>query len=99
MSHDMRAIVFDFDGTILDTELSDYRAWCNVCEEMGLSMPIDTFACGVGAEHLFDPCAFIEKTLGRKIDRVNVQGQWKVRFDELVNLCRVPDGLVDLLFR
>jgi beta-phosphoglucomutase-like phosphatase (HAD superfamily) len=31
----VRALVFDFDGTILDTEVTLYRAWCERYAERG----------------------------------------------------------------
>ena len=35
-----RALVFDFDGLILDTEWPEYQAWKKVFEGLGLQLPI-----------------------------------------------------------
>jgi len=46
---DIRALVFDFDGLILDTELPMYRAWCALFDAHGAVPPtIDEWAAEIG---------------------------------------------------
>src|SRR6185312_9298041 len=43
------ALVFDFDGLILDTELPMYRAWCALFDAHGAAPPtIDEWAAEIG---------------------------------------------------
>ena len=45
----IRAVVFDFDGLILDTETSIFESWCVAFEEHGCTPPtIDEWAAEVG---------------------------------------------------
>lgn len=44
----IRAIVFDFDGTMLDTESLWYASFREVLEEHGVDLPFEVFAQGIG---------------------------------------------------
>lgn len=38
---EIQAVVFDFDGVILDTEKARYDAWQSVFQSYGQTLPID----------------------------------------------------------
>ena len=40
---DVKALVFDCDGTLLDTMPIHWRAWCKICDETGLVFRKDEF--------------------------------------------------------
>ena len=66
----IQALVFDFDGLILDTETAWYRSFSELYEEHGTSLPLDVWGQCVGAgEEIFDPYAELESRIGRAIDR------------------------------
>lgn len=47
--HGMQALIFDFDGTILDTETSEFQAWQEVYQQYGAELRLDywlPFRCG-----------------------------------------------------
>lgn len=67
----IRAIIFDFDGLILDTEVPDYTAWKEIYQGYGGELPISVWAGVIGgkmADNGFDPIKFLEKQIGRPID-------------------------------
>ena len=43
-----KALLFDFDGTLVDTESVDLRVWQEVFEAHGVSVPVDRFALRIG---------------------------------------------------
>jgi beta-phosphoglucomutase-like phosphatase (HAD superfamily) len=43
-----KAIIFDFDGLILDTEYPEYISWSKVYQDHGLSLPTDSRAAIIG---------------------------------------------------
>lgn len=64
----IRAIVFDFDGLILDTEEPIYRSWREVYEEHGEDLPFDRWVQTVGtADSFFQPQRNLEERLGRPL--------------------------------
>ena len=44
----IRALLFDFDGTVIDTESIDLRTWHEVFEAHGVTVPVERFALRIG---------------------------------------------------
>jgi HAD superfamily hydrolase (TIGR01509 family) len=42
--HPFEAIIFDFDGTLIDTERPDFLACSMLCEELGVSLSVEYWA-------------------------------------------------------
>jgi len=40
MGKRIKALIFDFDGLILETEAPVYKSWCEVYERYGLTLPL-----------------------------------------------------------
>ena len=61
----MRALVFDFDGLILDTETSVYEAWRAIYEDHGQQLPIDLWHSAIGTDgSSYDPLAHLKGLVG-----------------------------------
>ncbi|MEZ0387755.1 MAG: HAD hydrolase-like protein, partial [Verrucomicrobium sp.] len=57
-----RALIFDFDGLILDTETAVYEGWREIYSDHGHPLPLETWAQCVGSDFgLYDPAADLEK--------------------------------------
>jgi HAD superfamily hydrolase (TIGR01509 family) len=66
----IRAIVFDFDGLILDTEEPVYRSWLEVYREHGEELPFERWVEIVGSTTgSFHPQHHLEERLGRSLTR------------------------------
>lgn len=86
----MRGLIFDFDGLILDTEMSDYVSWQEVYQEHGVELPLEKWASIVGGKGAsdFDPYDYLEELINRKVDREAI---WiKRRKDHLEHLETLP---------
>jgi HAD superfamily hydrolase (TIGR01509 family) len=90
----VRALVFDFDGLILDTEVPVFTAWSETYERYGqrLSAEFWTSIIGYGLDH-FDPMADLERRLGRPVDREAVQAARRRRQLELTLALDVRPGV------
>jgi len=81
----IEALIFDFDGLILDTETPMRRSWMEIYAEHGLSVSAETWIGHVGSSA--DPAAayaLLEQHLGRPIDRDAVRVRRAVRERELL---------------
>src|SRR5712691_5225497 len=95
--HMIRAIVFDFDGLILDTELPEFQTWQEIYQAHGCTLSFAVWATCIGTVGAFDPYAYLEEQLGRAVDRVAVQAQQRQRCDALIAAQTVLPGVHDYL--
>lgn len=66
----IRAIVFDFDGLILDTEEPVYRSWLEVYQAHGEDLPFERWVEIVGSTTaVFHPQHHLEERLGRPLPK------------------------------
>ena len=90
----IQALVFDFDGLILETEEADYLAWRGVFEAQAAYLPLEVWVdcIGRGAEY-FDPPAYLKQRLGRPIERARLIADHDARFLELVHAQSIRPGV------
>ncbi len=94
----IRALIFDFDGLILDTETPLHRSWMEIYEEAGLTVTPETWAELLGSA-ADPPGAYdlLEKHLGRPLDRAAVRQRHMKREHELLRQEVVLPGVCRLL--
>ena len=70
----MDALIFDFDGLILDTELPDFISWQEVYQGFGLELPLELWLTTVGglSEATFEPHEYLEEHLNITVDREQI---------------------------
>jgi HAD superfamily hydrolase (TIGR01509 family) len=93
----IRAIIFDFDGLILDTELPEFQSWQEIYEAHGSTLSFAAWATCIGTVGAFDPYVYLEEQLGRAIDRAAVQAQQRQRCDTLIAAQAILPGVHDYL--
>jgi beta-phosphoglucomutase-like phosphatase (HAD superfamily) len=72
----IRAIVFDFDGLILDTEEPVYRSWLEVYEAHGELLPFERWVQIVGSTTTeFHPQRHLEDRLGKPLSQEVLEGR------------------------
>ena len=64
----LQAIVFDFDGLIVDTEGPGFVSWSELYDEFGQKLTLDDWRHATGYVGGFDPGLHLEKLLGHKLD-------------------------------
>jgi HAD superfamily hydrolase (TIGR01509 family) len=94
----IRALLFDFDGTILDTESCDYQAWQSVYEAYGFELPLEDWLPGFhGAIDQFDPHKELETRLGRTLQRHAIRHQHEIFEAECIRRQPLRPGVTELL--
>src|ERR1700694_3322850 len=94
----LRALVFDFDGVIVDTESSDLRAWREVFEDHGAELTLAIWAQVIGThEHHFDPIDHLELLIGAPVDHADVAARHARRTRELTDAQQLLPGVPDLV--
>jgi HAD superfamily hydrolase (TIGR01509 family) len=94
----IRALIFDFDGLILETETPAYQAWVEIYREFGHELPKQLWLDYIGREGgWFDALAYLEGLVGARTDRDAIQTRRDTRKTELVMAVAEPSGLRALL--
>ena len=71
----LRAVIFDFDGLILDTEKAEFDSWQEVYQEHGVELDFNDWAVCIGTSGAFDPVGHLMKLTGLALDRDAVRAQ------------------------
>ena len=80
----IRALLFDFDGLILDTESPAFRSWQETYRAHGAALTLERWSAAIGTLEGFDAFADLERAVGRPLDRGAVRDVRRARKDELV---------------
>lgn len=81
----IKGLVFDFDGTILDTETPDFECWKQLFSDHGCELAQEDWCKVVGTNwDVFNPFDHLESKIGRAVDRDVLFEEQKRIFRELV---------------
>ena len=81
----IQALIFDFDGLILDTEVPVYRSWLELYQSFGCQLPPSSWVHHIGVSPgTYDPFASLEQQLGHAVDRASLNPKRRERELELI---------------
>jgi HAD superfamily hydrolase (TIGR01509 family) len=95
----LKALIFDFDGLILDTETPEVLVWQSIYREHGYELPVEEWSKTIGgygtsnfdaAEHL----SFL--SLGR-LDRVSLKANHLKELTKIVHAGPILPGVIPLI--
>ena len=97
-SDPIRAVIFDFDGLIMDTETATYEAWRAIYEEHGQSLTMETWSQCVGSDFgPYDPMRELEELVGRKLDWEPIHEERRERVMTILSEYDALPGVRDVL--
>ena len=90
----IRALVFDFDGLILETETPAYETWAEIYKEHGHELPLDRWFDYIGREGgFFDAADHLAALVGEGFDREAARKRRDTRKTELIDALDVMVGV------
>jgi HAD superfamily hydrolase (TIGR01509 family) len=94
----VKALVFDFDGLLVDTEVPIFRAWQRIYREHGQELPLEQWLTIIGtAAGPFDPVIDLAKKTGAKLDEQELKALEVLYYQEATALQQLLPGVVDYL--
>lgn len=93
----LRAVIFDFDGLIADTEWPEYRSVAEQFERHGLAFPPEDWVGVIGSSWDVDWLGDLERRLGRPVDRDAVVLHRRALLQAFLADLSVLPGVVALL--
>jgi HAD superfamily hydrolase (TIGR01509 family) len=65
----IKALIFDFDGLMVDTETPRFEAWRKTYQRFGADISKQAWCALTASAPHFDPCEELERRLGNPVDR------------------------------
>ena len=94
----MDALIFDFDGLIMDTEVPIYQAWKENYAAYDCDISLEVYAGCVGSDFGgFDPKSHLESLTGEQIDWETWDSRRDTHLRDLINQLEPMTGVISLL--
>jgi HAD superfamily hydrolase (TIGR01509 family) len=90
-------IIFDFDGTILDTETPEFEEWRSAFRARGHDLGLDVWQHSLGTVGAYDPCAHLAELTGEEFDHEALRQEVGVRHKARCESQPLLPGIVDRL--
>lgn len=95
----IRALIFDFDGLILDTETPEYEVWCSIYREHGFELPHEEWGKIIGGTGLsqFDAAEHLSLLLEGKPDSISLRDRHRIESHAILVSQSVLPGVMQYL--
>ena len=87
------ALIFDFDGTIIDTERAAYQAAAELWADHGVELTVEAWGWRIGTHGHENPFVELEERLGRALDPA-LDVRRLARKDELTDAAALNPGVL-----
>ncbi len=95
----VRALIFDFDGTIIDTESAVYETWRELYAGHGHDLPLEVWSQLVGTDYseAYDPRRDLETLTGKTFDWDAWEDERRERSFEIASRMQPLPGVIERL--
>jgi HAD superfamily hydrolase (TIGR01509 family) len=91
------ALLFDFDGVILDTETPLFEGWRTIFREHGCELGVEVWIDRLGRPAGMPLEELLEQNLGRAVDRDTIMRTYRQRTRAIIDALPVMPGVTALL--
>ena len=95
----IKALIFDFDGLILDTETPEYQVWQSIYREHGFELPYEEWGKIIGGYGLsnFDPATYLSHLTQGRLDPVSLQERHRSESASLYLVQPILPGVMEYI--
>ena len=95
----IQALIFDFDGLLLDTETPEFVCWQNIYREHGFEFPIEKWALIIGRNGTtdFDAAEHLSVLSQGRLNPSSLRARNRLESDEMIFAQNPMPGVMDYL--
>jgi HAD superfamily hydrolase (TIGR01509 family) len=95
----IKALIFDFDGLILDTETPEYQVWQSIYREHGFELPHEEWGKIIGGYGIssFDAAENLSLLSQGRLDSVSLRDRFRTESHALIHEQSILPGIVNTL--
>lgn len=95
----LKALIFDFDGLILDTESPEANVWTQIYNEHGFDFPFDEWVQTVGGYGIstFDPADHLSLLSQGRLDSASMRSRHRLECDAVIARSSIFPGVVEMI--
>ena len=93
------ALIFDFDGVILDTETPEALVWQSIYKEHGFELPVDEWEKTIGGYGTsnFDSAEHLALLSHGRLDAVSLRVRYRKESDKIIHASSVLPGVIRMI--
>jgi HAD superfamily hydrolase (TIGR01509 family) len=95
----LKALIFDFDGLILDTETPEVLVWQSIYREYGFELPVDEWAKTIGGYGIsnFDAAEHLALLSQGRLESAPMRTRYRRESELLIHASDIMPGVVNLI--
>jgi HAD superfamily hydrolase (TIGR01509 family) len=95
----LKALIFDFDGVILDTETPEVLVWQSIYHEYGFELPVDEWQKTIGGYGIssFDAAEHLSLLSQGRLDPVSLRVGYRKEADKIIHASPIMPGVVSMI--
>lgn len=96
----IKAVIFDFDGLIVDTETPEYESWQEIFQEYGAELDLDLWQRFIGRGFgSFDVYEHLARVSGKDVNREALRPRMRKRYLDMIERNPVLPGVEAWIMR
>jgi HAD superfamily hydrolase (TIGR01509 family) len=95
----LKALIFDFDGLILDTETPEYLAWQDIYREQGFELPHEEWGRTIGGYGLsdFDAAEHLSRLTQGRLDSASLRSRHQLESFSVIERASILPGVMGMV--
>lgn len=95
----LQALIFDFDGLILDTETPEVLVWQDIYREHGFELPVDEWTKTVGGYGIsnFDAAEHLARLSSGRLDPAELRLCYRREADSIIHANPILPGVMNIV--
>jgi HAD superfamily hydrolase (TIGR01509 family) len=95
----LKALIFDFDGLILDTETPEVLVWQSIYKEHGFELPVQEWAKTIGGYGIsnFDAAEHLSLLSSGRLEPVSLRSRYRKEADAIIHANPILPGVINMI--